>query len=1408
MPTRNAIDIFPWDDNFNTGLPVVDEQHRKLVELLNSLASHVAFKTDEFSLDIILEELIDYTDYHFKTEEAIWHQYFHDDSNESEHLKTHEGFVSAIRRRKMEQERQQSDTGAEDLLDFLVRWLAAHILESDRHMAHMVLAMQQGMELDAAQSYAKEKMGGSNRVMIDIILSIYATLSRNTLYLMRELVEQRRVEKELYTARQNTEKILDAASQVAIVATDRDGLISMWNSGAENMLGYSAADLVGKQSIEKLHVKSEVEAHAKKLGLEFGQNLQGFDVFVARARISSHEKKEWTFVRRDGSLLSVDLIFTAVRDDEGQITGYLGVAQDITERKQSEERRQAVILELEHERSFLKTLINTLPELVWLKDPEGVYLACNPEFELFFGAKETQIVGKTDYDFVNKKLADFFREHDRKAMAKGKPSSNQEWITYASDGRQVLLETTKTPMYSSQGELIGVLGIAHDITKERKLQQGLRAERDLNQRYLDTMDTIMVSLDKQGLITMINRKGCELLGYGEEELLGQQWFERCLQQPEGMEEVYPVFLEIMSNRLEGVEYFENNILNCNGEIRLIAWHNAYLHTEGGEIAGTLSAGEDITEKRRIEQELERSERYHRTVLNNFPFMVWLKDTESRLLAVNQPFAEVCGFDSTEELKGKTDFDLWPREFAESYRDDDREVLQSGKAKNIEELIESPSGRSWFETFKSPVELDGKVIGTVGFSREITDRKEAEDKLKQSASVFEHANEGILITDIKGKILDVNNAFTQITGYTRQEVLGQNPRILKSGRHGRDFYRTMWEKLEAHGQWSNEIWNRRKDGSLYATMQTISSVTDEAGNTNRYVSLFSDITSLKEHQYHIEHIAHYDPLTDLPNRTLLTDRLRQGLKQAQRHDKSVGVVYLDLDGFKVVNDTYGHDTGDRLLTFVAARMKDALRDGDTLARFGGDEFVAVLNDIQNQKDSTLVLLRLLDAVAEPVFVDKLELRVTASIGVSFFPQAETVDGDQLIRQADQAMYMAKQAGKNRYHIFDAEYDQEVRGRRVEVERIREALDKEEFVLHYQPKVDMRSSKVVGAEALIRWQHPERGLLPPATFLPAIANESLSISVGDWVIETAAKQVEIWRKMGADIPVSVNVDALQFAQPDFLDKLSACLARHPTLKRGDLELEVLENNALDDISRVREVIIACDKMGVGFALDDFGTGYSTLIYLKRLPARLLKIDQGFVRDMLKDPEDLAILDGVLGLADAFQREAMAEGVETKEHGSMLLSLGCRLAQGYGIARPMPAESLPEWIKTWRADPAWSKRPRVSADDLPVLFSMVEHRAWLERLSSYLTEDGKEPPHLDPHQCRFGQWLDNRGRERYAEHSAIMRIEELHMKVHRQAHKLLDYKKAKKHQKVLEGFSEIEETADQLLKHMESLVYHNSL
>jgi diguanylate cyclase (GGDEF)-like protein len=475
----------------------------------------------------------------------------------------------------------------------------------------------------------------------------------------------------------------------------------------------------------------------------------------------------------------------------------------------------------------------------------------------------------------------------------------------------------------------------------------------------------------------------------------------------------------------------------------------------------------------------------------------------------------------------------------------------------------------------------------------------------------------------------------------------------------------------------EARHKRKNGTI-ANVEV--SIMYLASLGNRIFAFIRDISHIKQHQAELKHLANFDVLTNIPNRLLLADRMSQAIAQTSRDRNMMGICYLDLDGFKPINDSLGHDVGDEVLVEVAKRIEQTIRGGDTVARLGGDEFAVLLLDLNQGEECVATLERLLVAIVQPITVKGKHVTVSASIGVSLYP-LDDEDPDTLLRHADQAMYVAKQSGKNRFHIYDPSMDRRARDLNEFQKNIRHALEQNQFELFYQPKVNLRTKELIGAEALIRWRHPERGILSPAEFLSIIENTELDKKIGEWVIATALAQMKYWRSTGLDIAISINISGYHLESAGFVDKLKQHLARYPDMAQGKLQIEVLETVAINDITVVQGIIEYCRKVGVGFALDDFGTGYSSLSYLSNLQVDTLKIDQSFVRDMLEDKGDMAIVKGIIALAKAFKRHTVAEGIETERHFQALLDLGCQIGQGYGIARPMPADEIISWKKNYR-------------------------------------------------------------------------------------------------------------------------------
>ncbi|MGA3081332.1 MAG: EAL domain-containing protein [Terracidiphilus sp.] len=1065
--------------------------------------------------------------------------------------------------------------------------------------------------------------------------------------------------------------------------------------------------------------------------------------------------------------------------------------------------------------ALFKAMMENTGDFIYFKDRNHVFTSANDPVVPTADPRKRwpDLVGLTDYDLLPEEYADYYYQLEKEVFA-GKPVASEIQAAPSRDGKGGWLDNRKYPIRDGNGEIVGLFGIARDVTDRRRVEEALRESEEslresqsiagLGSYLLDIRTGVWTSsdvldrlfgidngcgrtvadwmalvhpddravmaayytdevvgkrnaFDKEYRIVRQNDRaehwvhglgrlefdaqGIPIKMHGTiQDITGRKLAEAALRESEAslrdaqMTAGLGAYVldaqagtwtssDIM-DRLFGIDKEYNRtvdawmalihpddraaVADClakaahgpvellNQEYRIIRpsdqavrWIHSICRPEfdaQGRLLKRFGTVQDITERKLAQAALRESKELLQLFIEHAPAALAMFDREMRYMAVSRRWLENASLTGREVI-GRCHYEV--HAVPQRWKDAHRRSLAGETVRAEEDRYERADGSvRWLRWEVRPWRTgDGDLGGIIMFSEDITQQKQAEERLRLAASVFTHSREGIVITDLDGNILDVNDTFTRITGYDRDEVLGRNPRLLSSGLHGREFYAEMWRAIKETGQWSGEIWNRHKSGEIYPEMLTINALFGESGDVWQYVALFSDISALKEHERKLEHVAHYDILTGLPNRVLLADRLHQAMAQSRRRDQPLAVAFLDLDGFKAVNDRHGHEAGDQLLTALATRLKQTLRDGDTLARLGGDEFVVVLLDMGDIGLRSRVLNRLLEAVREPTLLGDLVLQVSASLGVTFYPQARDVDADLLLRQADHAMYQAKLAGGNCFHIFDAGNDSIVRGHHEDVAMIRKALAAREFVLYFQPMVNMRTGTVVGAEALIRWQLPERGLMPPAAFLPIIEDDPLAVELGEWVIDTALTQMETWLEDGLDIPVSVNVSAMQLQQANFPDRLRALLAAHPSIEPSRLELEVLETSALQDMAQASQTIHACTEIGVTFALDDFGTGYSSLTYLKRLPSRILKIDQSFVRGILDDAEDLTIIEGVLLLALAFRRMVIAEGVESVEHGMTLLQMGCELAQGYCIARPMPAKDLPSWVASWRPDHRWA-------------------------------------------------------------------------------------------------------------------------
>jgi diguanylate cyclase (GGDEF)-like protein/PAS domain S-box-containing protein len=651
-------------------------------------------------------------------------------------------------------------------------------------------------------------------------------------------------------------------------------------------------------------------------------------------------------------------------------------------------------------------------------------------------------------------------------------------------------------------------------------------------------------------------------------------------------------------------------------------------------------------------------------------LIFTEDLQGRFSFVNQAACQAFGQPACTLLGSPVDA-FFPDQDRQRIRALNAEVIESGRVAASEGEMTTALGRRWYLCTLGPLrEPDGSIGGVFGLMHDITERRRQEEHQRQWAKAFESTRDGVVICDAQARIESINRAFTEITGYGQEDAIGRTPELLQSGRHGPAFYRELWDSVITQGHWRGEIWNRRKNGEIYPEWLTINAVRDEAGGITNYVGVFTDITRVKRDEAELQRLANYDPLTDLPNRHMLATRLEHSLARMQRRSGRLALLYVDLDGFKTVNDSLGHPVGDELLVCIARRLAHRMRAGDTLGRLGGDEFVVIAESLHHPEDAAVLAQDLLDAIARPVILTGgREVYVTASVGISIFPDDGHSDATAMMRDADAALYRAKEQGRNRFCFYTQDLNQQAVAK-LEIEvALRHALQRGELLLHYQPKVGTVSGRIVGAEALLRWRRGGE-LVPPGLFIPIAEQSSLILDIGAWVIDEVCAQQARWREQGLAMPrIAVNVAARQFAAGNLDTVLNEALSRHG-VDPASLELEVTESMLIDQPEEGIQMLRRLKEIGVKLSLDDFGTGYSSLAYLRQFPIDALKIDKSFVDHIGNGPDGSAIVDAVIALAHRLGLTVVAEGVETAAQQLHLRWQGCDELQGFGLARPMPA------------------------------------------------------------------------------------------------------------------------------------------
>jgi diguanylate cyclase (GGDEF)-like protein/PAS domain S-box-containing protein len=811
-----------------------------------------------------------------------------------------------------------------------------------------------------------------------------------------------------------------------------------------------------------------------------------------------------------------------------------------------------------------------------------------------------------------------------------------------------------------------IVGAARDITESRRIEH---ENESLLRRYqtllTSSIDGIHV-MDMQGNIIEVNDTFCNMLGYTRQEagrLNISDWNAQWTRE---------VLLERLRNFVGKSARFETVHRRKDGSLV-----DVEVSTTGVEIDGQcffFASSRDISERKRADHRNEVLISRHQALMKSALEGIHIMDMDGNLVEFNDTFCRLLGYSREEAMDlNVADWDAqWSREeLMERFKKlvfVDGALFETRHRRKDGSLID-------VEVSTTGAEIDGKNY-LYASSRDISNRKAIEEGQRIAAVTFD-TQEAIMITTPDAKILRVNQSFSEITGYSKDEVIGQNPRIFQSGRHDASFYHLMWSSLRDTGKWSGEIWDKRKDGSIYPKTITITAVYDNNRNLTHYVAVFRDISSHKRSEQEIHQLAFYDPLTELPNRRLLMDRLQQGLAVSARSRRYGALLFLDLDHFKTVNDTRGHATGDQLLIEAARRLKSCVREGDSVARLGGDEFVVLLEELDSganeaASQTELVAEKILHELGKPYALDDFECHLTASIGISLFFNHEE-SAESLLQHADVAMYQAKSAGRNTIRFFDPQMQAVLDARAAMESDMRQALNKQQFSLHYQVQVDSQQ-RALGAEVLLRWNHPGYGLISPEQFIPLSEDSGLIVPIGLWVLKTACAQLVAWQDQALtrDLTLAVNVSARQFRQRDFVDQVHQVL-QESGAKASQLKLELTESVVLENVEDTIVKMRALKVLGVSFSMDDFGTGYSSLQYLKRLPLDQIKIDQSFVRDIATDPNDAAIVQTIIAMTGALGLNVIAEGVETEEQVDFLNQRGCQAFQGYFFGRPVPIDQF---------------------------------------------------------------------------------------------------------------------------------------